>query len=1177
MTAYVNLKLAACGSAPVESSSKEEGFLRLVEPILKAYQEQQHVLINQGRSLCPADQRIQDWLDDFLSDVGGSPRLPVRQLKLDRHGLTRILSLPKGEDIYQNEYITSYRLAQGVVHNPKSDKRTTKGVFHVVEGGLPISGDKKAVPKKTFKAILESALRPPEELMVVPYTANQPNKTKIFASLLLRPLACPEVQGFIEEKSHEVRFIVPASMVANLDFVESIFGNGDNPDLAENDAALDPEHWTGTTGLVVLVPHLTKLKAKDVHLPHKSQATPRQIQDGMFWEKEDDLYNGGNAFKLTARDARGVVVTLIADNYFGYCKKEVKTQLGYAANLYGQLEEEHSGQESLGNAAYLGETHKYLIETATKRTFQDVTKLLKDAVEVQPEGYAIDKDYPDIYYIPENAIFSMIKQSITWTSNGKEQTINLKPRTTYVLPSGYKVEMVKKGSQNVVKGKRGGKSGPYEKWHLRGTTAEGANLHKPATVSGGGKSEISKRLEDMIKYGPVFTNHVSEDFDALQSIFSKDYSAIMKPGNEKLHPFDHIGVAPSAIKTLLDPRVSLGTIIKLLSYSPHYTAEHLEFINGIPSYLRELLQVVKQNYKAEWGSNWRVHFNADAVNGELGHEVKYKGDPLLSAVIRVGFRSNVAWKTFTLRQDFFPCEKLQTEDDITASVVVPSSSLKGMNFRLKKPSYKFSQNCEFRLFQRPDEAIHRGYDKITELDMSKPGNFISNFEPLDKAAVQKIVDETIGFEKFTEPMQDRLLSFLDSSSSYVVSSAHPRIVDGKPTKNPRYLQDSMEITDQRAFHLCSVATRLARGIPMGEAVHTPVNSVLCGRRNNPPEGSIPALAVHNPIHYYELPELFMELASSMTGKSPSTTGAGSEGALTKGPFNMLNQIHDLNAALLAYALTETHVFISSAGVIGPQKQVDHDISLLVPEVWSRMREEERDANWLIKNGYLEKIPDMNLNGEKVPSSVLGYRITKSFVQQFFGRVFADPASVFSEDMLKPELQDEKIYADGIRTITVTNKRVAEMYLADGGVDMAVPPLKALLHIMAKGEYEGMTLESPEFRKLFTRESILSSPWYQERIKCFQQREAERLQRGIQYLENFVAGPSNSKEDDWKGKQICDELKLNERIEHVKAQLAYVQSAEYLKKLEGTIGVDPALFDTARGSNFDRKLPIAGSH
>ena len=33
--------------------------MRLVEPILKAYQEQQHLLVDKGMSLCPADQRIQ--------------------------------------------------------------------------------------------------------------------------------------------------------------------------------------------------------------------------------------------------------------------------------------------------------------------------------------------------------------------------------------------------------------------------------------------------------------------------------------------------------------------------------------------------------------------------------------------------------------------------------------------------------------------------------------------------------------------------------------------------------------------------------------------------------------------------------------------------------------------------------------------------------------------------------------------------------------------------------------------------------------------------------------------------------------------------------------------------------------------------------------------------------------
>jgi hypothetical protein len=55
---------------------------------------------------------------------------------------------------------------------------------------------------------------------------------------------------------------------------------------------------------------------------------------------------------------------------------------------------------------------------------------------------------------------------------------------------------------------------------------------------------------------------------------------------------------------------------------------------------------------------------------------------------------------------------------------------------------------------------------------------------------------------------------------------------------------------------------------------------------------------------------------------------------------------------------------------------------------------------------------------------------------------------------------------------------AELYFVDGGIELAVPPLKALLTVMAKGEYEGMKLHDPEFRALFNREKILSSDWYQ---------------------------------------------------------------------------------------------------
>jgi len=51
------------------------------------------------------------------------------------------------------------------LHNPANDRRTTKGSFHIAEGGLPIPGDKKAVPKITYARLLNSALNPPEEIM----------------------------------------------------------------------------------------------------------------------------------------------------------------------------------------------------------------------------------------------------------------------------------------------------------------------------------------------------------------------------------------------------------------------------------------------------------------------------------------------------------------------------------------------------------------------------------------------------------------------------------------------------------------------------------------------------------------------------------------------------------------------------------------------------------------------------------------------------------------------------------------------------------------------------------------------------------------------------------------------------------------------------------------------------
>ena len=316
LVSFINVKLALLGCQPVVVEGGGDSS-DIVAAFAAQYQEKERLL---GQYLCPADQRIQTFLYDYLQDVPVT-RLPLRTFTLDRAGMARLLSLPVDRDDFSSDIINSYRVKQGVLHNPRSDRRTTQGIFHVTEGGLPIPDDKLGVPKITFAKMLSLALNPPRELLRLPFTATQPQPAECFVSLLLRPVICPQVPGFTPEKTMEVRFFAPGNLVSNLDFVESIFGNAGDPLLPQNDSGLDSEHWSGHTGCVILAPHLIRATKKSVGLPHWDAATERQRRDGMCWTDEDELYNKGGAFKLTCRDESGVIVTLIADNYFGYCKK----------------------------------------------------------------------------------------------------------------------------------------------------------------------------------------------------------------------------------------------------------------------------------------------------------------------------------------------------------------------------------------------------------------------------------------------------------------------------------------------------------------------------------------------------------------------------------------------------------------------------------------------------------------------------------------------------------------------------------------------------------------------------------------------------------------------------------------------------------------------------------------
>jgi hypothetical protein len=1007
------------------------------------------------------------------------------------------------------------------------DRRTTQGVFHVVEGGFPVPADKKETPRKTFAALLLAAQNPPADLLKLPFTANQADQAKAFCSLLLRPTVCPEVQGFTPRKSIEVRFFAPGALVANLDFVESIFGNAGDPFQPKHDARLDVEHWSGHTGCVILAPHLIRLTKREVGLPHVSDATPRQARDGMCWEREDELYNDGGAFKLTCRDHRGVIVTLIADNYFGYCKKEVKSQLSYAANLMGMCEEEHAGGALTFPAFDLGEDFEQsAFQTDLKYRFQEVVDRYGDMMQLQESGYGIDKQYDNIFYLPEDARIDLRQQSITWRRADQEQTIKLQPNRTYVMPSGYRVEMHKPQAG--------------VRWRLVGTHPEGTFCHKPCTVSGGGKSEISKPITDSMISGPIITQDFKADFDHVEQIIHHDFSKrYRKP------PGDGSGGS----RPLLSPSRSLGSVVRLLSASPEFTDEYNAWVMAIPRHIRDLVLMLKRFHKPHW-NDWRRRFSVDLVNGQPGFELKFRKQKLLQLLIRIGFEEDGAWRTFALRKDFYASQKLQTEDDITASTVVPKRHLQHIHPDLDQYAYKFALNCEYRLFQRPDEAIVRGYDKTAELDFSRHGNFFSNYEPLNVDDAREMVEDTILFEQFSKPIRRVIRNYLhEAKPDYFISTSNPRLVNGVPSTNPRYLQNRPDLENPRRWYLAEVGARMFRKIPLGIPVPFPVNSVLPGRRNNPSDRTlgIRPLAVYNPIHYQELPELFMEFISSLTGKSPSTTGAGSEGALTKGPFNPMPAVVDLNNALVSYLLTGNPCYTTSAGYIGPKYRFDHDISLLIPEVWARMFVHERDPAYLMQHGYLEKVKDQQHNGRTVLASRLGYRITDRFVAIFFGRVFSEPSALFTKEMLQPELQSMEDYIDGIDNIVSTQQRIAQYYLDDGTVEYACPPLKALLHIMAEGHYQQKDVNAPDIRAMFTREYLLKSDWYRQRLETQQQVDTALWKRHVKYLSDYLQQPQL---------EPTETVDVQGRLKYALGQLQRVSAPDYQGFLLGTLGADP---------------------
>ena len=140
------------------------------------------------------------------------------------------------------------------------------------------------------------------------------------------------------------------------------------------------------------------------------------------------------------------------------------------------------------------------------------------------------------------------------------------------------------------------------------------------------------------------------------------------------------------------------------------------------------------------------------------------------------------------------------------------------------------------------------------------------------------------------------------------------------------------------------------------------------------------------------------------------------------------------------------------------------------------------------------------------------------------------------------------FVDGIENIAQAMERSAKAYIEDGSIEAAIPPLKALLWVMATGSYEGRSIHDPELRRLFDRDYVLGSDWYAQRLSAYQEREVSYLKRSVDFLRQFL-------EDETEDSRSAA-AQASRELARAEQRLERLVKGDYAKFLFGSIGKDP---------------------
>ena len=681
-----------------------------------------------------------------------------------------------------------------------NDRRTTQGVFHVAEGGLPIPSDKIPVPLIAYaQHAARGAAAAAESLSLLPFTANWAEPVETMVSLLLRPLVCPAVPGVSPEKRIEVRFFAPGGLVSNLDFVESIFGNAGDPVLARERRRARRRQLDRPQRLrdPRAAPH--PMRKKDLGLPHVSRghrgpARARHV-----------LGRRGRALQRRAslQDHRAQHRRRDGDDPRRQLLRLLQEGSQDADRLQRQPLRPRRGRARRRRARVLDLQPRRSLPRPTRACCAPTTAFSKrcscSATRVDRPRHRLrhrQDATPRSTTCPRTWSSTSRRQDITWTSGGEAQHLKLLPGHIYIHPSGYKVRLDKHPAA--------------PSWRLVGTVPEGTFCHKPCTVSGGGKSEISKSLVDAVLYGSIYVQQVRRGHGAGR----RDLQAGL------LGRISRPACADDSSAPRADPFAR--ALARLGHQAAH--AEHHRLHAGVQRLAREHPQP-----RARAG----VHHQAllpPGVGRRLARALQRRHHQRRAGP-RAQVRRPQAGRQLPARRAATrtargaptssgrissPADKVQMEDDITASVVVPADELFGLPEGVRRPPEPQARRelrvpalpaARRRHPPRPRQADREGHVRARALrapTSSRSARARCSDIAEDVAHPRRASPSRCARTSTARPLRGK---------GFSICSANPRIVDGKPSKNPRYLQVRPDMARPRDRYVAEMGARLYRQLP----------------------------------------------------------------------------------------------------------------------------------------------------------------------------------------------------------------------------------------------------------------------------------------------------------------------------------------------------------------------------